>query len=263
MKFFTISCFRDGPDLLDRCLESIAAQQDVDVSAVVCDDRSRDHAVTDVLHKWRDHLPEGSVIRRNPKHYGPLRSQVESIRSVEMAPDDVLVWVDGDDRLNGPDALAKLARVYRNPLVDVTYGSYEPDPPSKTCPPVRPIPRDVCAGGGYRAWHARRGCWYNHLRTMRRRVFDAIPDSHFVRDGRWLMSCADHALFVPALELAGGRHVMLEDKLLLYTSDRDTAEWRTRAQEVRRNSQWILSLPPLAPLPPVQPIEDAGSGGVW
>lgn len=248
---WVLSTFREGPKLLDRCLASICEQRGVDFAAIVCDDRSRDHEVSEVLDKWRDRLPEGSVIRRNPKHLGPLRSQVESIRAVEMAPDDCICWVDGDDALNGPDALRLVAHVYRNPVVDCTYGSYVPDPPSKTCPPVRQIPRDVCERGEYRAWAARHGIWFNHLRSCRRRVFDAIPDSYFVKDGRWLRCCADTSIYTAVLELAGGRHVMIEHPLIRYTSDRPEAEWRTRAQEVRRTGAWIYSLPPLAPLPAV------------
>ena len=90
------------------------------------------------------------------------------------------------------------------------------------------------------------------LRTFRRRIFDAIPESYLVRDGEWLDACPDHALMTPALELAGGRHRMIDETLLIYTSDRPDAEWRVDGARINHHMGWVLKRPPLQPLPPLE-----------
>lgn len=254
MRLHVLVAFRNRADLLDRCLQSIAEQTDHDFAVIVADDASDEAAVDDVLAAWvLDQPHDGWFTFRRPERLGTLHNQVDAIRSVPMAADDVIVFVDGDDRLAHPGALERVRAEYQSGPVELTYGSYQPDPPSSTCPAVRPIPADVCRRrGGYRQWARRNGTVWNHLRTMRRRIFDAIPVSYFVRDGDWLQTCPDHALMTPALELAGGRHRMIDDTLLLYTSDRPDAEWRVGSEVELRNYPWVMSRPPLRPLPRTQ-----------
>lgn len=249
MRLWCVVAFRNRGDLLDRCLQSIAEQTDHDFGVVVADDASTDTDVADVMVRWAREQPGWLMVTR-VERLGTLHNQVDAIRAAPMAADDVIVFVDGDDRLAHPGALERVRAEYQSGPVELTYGSYQPDPPSSTCPAVRPIPADVCRRrGGYRQWARRNGTVWNHLRTMRRRIFDAIPVSYFVRDGVWLQTCPDHALMTPALELAGGRHRMIDDTLLLYTSDRPDAEWRVGGEPELRNYPWVMSRPPLRPLP--------------
>lgn len=254
MRLHCVVAFRNRPDLLERCLQSLATQSDDDYGVIVADDASDEDGVDDVRERWvLDQPHDGWFTFRRPERLGTLHNQVAAIRAVTMAPDDVLVFVDGDDRLAHDDVLARLREVYSDRRVDLTYGCYEPDPPSSTCPAVRPIPARVFRQrGGYRRWALQNGTVWNHLRTMRRRIFDGIPDDYFVRDGEWLQTCPDHALMTPGLELAGGRHLMIDETLLLYTSDRPDAEWRVGGEGIRENYPWVMARPALRPLPPME-----------
>jgi glycosyltransferase involved in cell wall biosynthesis len=253
MRFYVLVAFRNEPRLLSRCLQMLDAQDDEDFHVVIADDASEDSGVDAVLTNYldREHFDNWTVLR-NETRLRTLHNQVQAIRSVEMNPEDVIVFCDGDDRLARHDTLSTL-RGYYTDDVDLTYGSYEPDPPSETCPSIELIPYDVCAKrGGYRQWARSHGTRWNHLRTFRRRIFDAIPESYFIHDGEWLTACPDHALMTPALELAGGRHRMIPETMLIYTSDRPDAEWRVDAEGIHRHYGWVIRQPALNPLQPLE-----------
>lgn len=245
-----IIAFMDAPYLLDRCLQSVAAQDDGAFDVCIVDDYSSERGCWAVAHAWAD--PRGWKVQHNPEHYGTLRSQVTGIRSMEMDDAAPIIVLDGDDAFAHERVVSTIRRVFADPMLDVSFGNYESVPYSPTCPPVRPIPASVCREGRYREWARTFGTCWNHARCYRRRIFDEIPDSHYIKDGEWLQAGGDHATMTAALELAGGRHAMLSEVLISYTSDRPEAEWRTRADEVQRNCEWVYSRPPLKPLPAME-----------
>lgn len=251
MRVYVITAFRQRPDLLERSLASIAAQ-DADFTALVGDDASTDD-VGPVLDVYAG--DPRFIITRRPARIGVVGNQAEMIRSVSMEPQDIICFLDGDDRFAHPGVIGRLLEVYSDRLVDLTYGDYEPDPPDEGCPPIMWVPPEVCAKrGGYRRWLRANKTPWNHLRTMRRRIFDAIPDSYMKIDGQWLDGGADFALMTPGLELAGGRHHMFDEVLVLYTSDRPDAEWRSLSEGIARGRKYTNTRPPLNPLRPLKEI---------
>lgn len=253
MKLYVVTAFKNRPDLLEPCLESIAAQTDPDFEVLVGDDASDEPGVGQVLDRFA--MVDRWHVHRRAVRLGVVGNQATLIRSVPMNPEDVVAFLDGDDRFAHPEVISRLMDVYASTNVDVTYGNYEPDPPDPGCPPVKPIPPEVCAKrGGYRRWVRANGTCWNHLRTMRRRIFDAIPDSYMKIDGEWLDGGADFALMTPGLELAGGRHHMFDEVLVKYTSDRPDAEWRSLSEGIARGRKYTNTRPPLRSIPPLKEI---------
>lgn len=251
MKVYVICAFRQRPDLLERSLASIAAQE-ADFTALVGDDASTDD-VGPVLDAYSD--DPRFIITRRPTRIGVVGNQAELIRSVPMEPEDIICFLDGDDRFAHPGVVGRLLDVYSDRLVDLTYGDYEPDPPDEGCPPITWVPPEACAKpGGYRRWLRANKTPWNHLRTFRRRIFDAIPDSYMKMRGQWLDGGADYALMTPALELAGGRHFMFDEVLVLYTSDRPDAEWRSKSEGIAKGRRYSASRRALKPIPPLTEI---------
>lgn len=252
MRFWVVVAFRNRADLLHGSLRSIGEQLDEDFGVLIGDDASDDPDVPMELEIYSALHPDWYIHQR-PKRLNVIGNQVSLIRSVDMAPEDVIVFLDGDDRFAHPHVLELLRQIYEDPMVDLTYGSYRPDPPDAGCLMARPIPTDVCEKkGGYRAWARGHGTAWNHLRTFRRRIFDAIPESHMKAQGRWLEGGADFAMMNPALELAGGRHRFIEDVLVIYTSDRLDAEWRSQTPGIKFTHRYIRRQRPLMPLPPME-----------
>lgn len=252
MKLWVICAFRNRPDLLGPSLASIAAQDDANFGVLIGDDASDDPGVGPVLADFGNDHPDWLIARR-PRRINVIGNQVNLIRSVPMGPADVLVFLDGDDRFAHNGALSRVRAEYLDGDVDLTYGSYRPVPHDPGCQMARPIPHEVCAKvGGYRVWARSNGTAWNHLRTFRRRIFDAIPESHLKRHGQWLEGGADFAMMNAGLELAGGRHRYIPDVLVHYTSNRPDAEWRVQTPGIRMTHRWIRSRRPLRPLPPME-----------
>lgn len=245
--FWVIVAFRNRAELLLRCLESIDAQCDPGFSVLIGDDASDESRASGVGLDWGSYLPVRERQRwryvRRAERFGTLRNQVDLIRSVGMDPDDVIVFVDGDDRLAHPCALSILREAYSDGTL-LTYGSYDTDPPSDTCSPAEPYPPNILRSRQFR----RAGHRFNHLRTMRRCVFDAITDDDLMVDGRWPMAGGDYAMMMPALELAAPRIKVIRSVLYTYTSDREDSDWRVNAAELNTVHRAIARKPRKAPL---------------
>lgn len=254
MKFYVIMAFRNRPDLLRPSILSVLNQNDRGYHLLIGDDASESSQELEsvLADAW---VMDRVTVHRHPERLGVVRNQATLIRSVPMNPEDVIVFLDGDDRFAHPEVISRLREVYSDPAIDLTYGNYVPDPPDPGCPPVKPIPAEVCAKrGAYRRWVRANGTCWNHLRTMRRRIFDAIPDNYMKINGQWLDGGADFALMTPGLELAGGRHHMFDEVLVVYTSDRPDAEWRSLSEGIARGRKYTNTRPPLRSIPPLKEI---------
>src|SRR4051812_45395929 len=119
---------------IERCLTSIAAQTHPPEGYEVCvvDDHS-DDGTNDVVRDMARTYGWGWEVNRERKH--ALWNQVDMIRHGFKSndPADVLVFVDGDDRLAHSGVLAHVYEDYRRLGAFVVYGQYQPDPPSMTC----------------------------------------------------------------------------------------------------------------------------------
>jgi glycosyltransferase involved in cell wall biosynthesis len=264
MRFKVVMAGRDCFRFVQRSMESVAAQIDEGVDVCVVDDASEDLRQPELMER----LCSGSGWQfiRNEEHRGALYNHVAAIRRLAPDPEDVIVSVDADDRLNGSDALARVRGYYElyGPLL--TYGSYRSDPEDWRVQPARHLPDEVVLANSYRAFSAREDdpdpVWFNHLRTLKHHLFERLdPDVDFVRaDGSWLKTCYDLAITIPALELAAGRHLMLPDVLYLYTRDNPRSDCYIHQHIIEGDKRRIFGLPPKQPLydivvpPRVEPL---------
>lgn len=227
-------------------MQSIADQQRDDVRVYVIDDASTDGTADLVIPFCADH---GWKHRVNPEPLGAMRNQWDAWHGLDLVDGDVVVWVDLDDRLAHPRVLDVVDARYADGAL-VTYGSYQPVPASDTCPPVRAYPDEII-----RRNHIRRfarsggGLRYNHLRTVSWQILRRIDSRDCqTRAGEWLPSGPDCAVMIPALELAGSRHVVIDEVLYLYTSDNPSSEWRRWPGQVNADHRDILSRMPKPPI---------------
>jgi glycosyltransferase involved in cell wall biosynthesis len=192
----------------------------------------------------------------NEERRGALYNLYQAAHVLEPELEDVIVFVDADDRLIKRDSLSRLRWYYEEYGPLLTYGSYVCDPPDDFVTPAMNFPDDIVRENAYRRWTARDdpdATWFNHLRTMRFHLFDRLrPERDFqFPDGRWFMACYDTATMVPALELAGGRHLMIPEVLYLYTRDNPLSDCRASLHEIEEAHRQIFGRPPLEPLGPV------------
>lgn len=237
---------------LPRCLKSIASQTYPHFDVAVADDASpggREAALVRNFCQAANELDAGSrtwtpITRR--RNVDIVASQHECINAICEDDEDVIVIVDGDDFLYSPRSLEVLASHYE-PWVQMTYGNYQPFPPSPTCPPAIPFPPEVIEARSFRRFIRNGGpVSFNHLRTYRYGLYRQIDADKYLKNrGRWLS--VDSAVMVSCLELAGPNHKVIPDVLLGYNSVNPNSCWRIKRAKLAADDKYLLSLPPCKP----------------
>lgn len=255
MTFRVISVGWDCADWIERTLASIDIQQHQDYSVHIVDDMTADPRQQEIIAAWCDSRDERWMYTFNTERKFALRNQVEGIRAMNPDPDDVIVWLDLDgDQLAHPHVFNALKEYYAG-AIDLTYGQYEPVPNHGTSTLARPYPADVVASGMYRTFTLLHGCRFNHLRTMRARIFQQIPESEYKDDnGEWLTAGADYVMMMCGLELAYGRYACVDQVLMFYNHAQPHPDNKYHPQVAHAVNQLILRRPSLqwspSPTPP-------------
>ena len=174
---------------LRRCIDSMARQQGPRWGAVVFDDASDPMFAEHFEIAWNA-LGERCTIVRNRRRRGLLANVVTAIRMVCADPASVIVTLDADDALIGDRVLSRLAVEYERGA-DVSVGSMLRTDKAADYPVCFDRPRE-----------RRGGNVWQHLRSFRKRLFDAIPDDALRLDGEYVDLANDWAFMLPIVEMA-------------------------------------------------------------
>lgn len=186
---FIISGRNVAPGRFRRCLDSVLRQRRQDWGAIVFDDASHP-AWSELQHALcREHASRVTFIG-NPHRRGLLANTVEAIRLHCGRPDAVIITLDADDCLIGSDVLDVLDAAYSDGA-DLTVGSMCRTDKKAHYPACFERPRDHRGGN---VWQ--------HLRSFRKSLFDAVPDACLRLDGDYVDLASDWALMLPMAELA-------------------------------------------------------------
>ena len=187
---------------LRRCIASLVRQKGLPWGAVVFDDASAPMFAEPFEMAWRD-LAQRCTIVRNRRRQGLLANMVTAIRTICTDPNTVIVTLDADDALIGDEVLLRLAAEYENGA-DVTVGSMLRTDKAADYPVRFDRPREH-----------RGGTVWQHLRSFRKRLFDAIPDDALRLDGEYIDLANDWAYMLPIVEMAKNP-VHIADALYLH-----------------------------------------------
>ena len=121
---------------------------------------------------------------------GLLANMVTAIRGLCGDPESVIVTLDADDQLPGDRCLDRLSEVYARGA-DLTVGSMLRTDKEAEYPVSFDAPR-----------RHRGGNVWQHLRSFKKLLFDAIPDDALRLDGEYVDLANDWAYMVPLVELA-------------------------------------------------------------
>lgn len=248
MKFAVVVAAYNSMKWLPDTLKSISSQEYDNYVVCVVDDNSDDPGQADYVRSTCELNGWNYIL--NDENKGAMFNQVAAINSLDLDDDDVVVIVDGDDRLAHSGVLGRLNEIYSSSDVQVTYGNYLPVPASDTCPKPGWYTDYVKQTNSYRRATRTNGIMFNHLRTFKYRLFRHMnPERDFMLNGKWFEACADTAIMIPALELAGGRYKFVDEILYHYNSENPISDWRQRARVIDRIHGHILKrLTPYSPL---------------
>jgi broad specificity phosphatase PhoE/SAM-dependent methyltransferase len=199
---FVITGRNVPPGRLSRCLESIGAQQRSDWGAVIIDDGSEQlsrEALQLAVKPWHDRV---TLIQPRERR-GQIANMTLAIRHVCTNPNSLIVTLDLDDALLGSKVLDRVADAYAEGA-QVTVGSMLRTDKHVEYPVTFDSPRQ-----------ARGGNVWQHLRTFRKYLFDAIPDHELRVGDRYADIAVDWSFMLPIVEMAE-RRVWIREPLYLY-----------------------------------------------
>lgn len=218
---------RNNSQWVDRCLESLYCQTHHDWHAIYLNDCSEDDTQKKVEQFIKAHgLEEKILLINNETRLGALANMVKAVYMSDHW--DIMVTLDGDDWLKGPDVLQKLNEVYADDNVWLTYGSYEQFPSGKkgNFSKQMAFPKEVITSNGYRkhAWCS------SHLRTFYAWLFKSIDIEDLRFEGAFFSMAGDLAHIIPMLELSGGKFKFISDILYVYNIQTPHNDYKVNRQ---------------------------------
>ena len=177
-----------------QCFESLVAQ-DLDIwGAIVVDDAST-NGFGDYAEMLAADYAEKVTLVRNKTRQGSLYNLWNAVTRFCTDPETVILTLDADDALAGRHVLSRVRAEYDD-AADLTAGSMlrldkEVDYPVDFKEP--------------RSWDS--NVW-QHLRTFKKYLFDAIDVEDLKLDGEWIDLANDWAFMAPMAEMARSpRHI--------------------------------------------------------
>lgn len=243
MHFKIISTGWHAGPWIKGCVESIEIQEYDDYDVCIVDDASGDDATSQFIVDKCTERGWKYILRE--QHMGATKNQHDGIHLMDPDPEDVIVWLDSDDRFAHANVLNRLVHYYTVTGAKMTYGSYRPEPPSSTCQMASPIPDYLLLSGDYRAAALNgEGIFWNHLRTVKFELYGQLTEDDFKdRYGNWTQSATDAVTMYPCMEMAQGAICYIPEVLLIYNSENPLSDWRRQPGQVDADHTWVLTRP--------------------
>lgn len=198
--------FHNVEKYLEECIDSIFGQEYENFIVIFLDDCSSDGS----LAKIPD-IPNCFTISANRRLYA-LENLYSCLTSFNLADEDIVVIVDGDDFLRHNQVLKRLNRIYKQHHCEVSYGQYcSTDNQRGHC---RPYSRNEFENLRSLDWRA------SHLKSFKYSLFKRLasldPQMDCFRDddGSFFKMTYDVALMTPLMEVAGYEKVYFNPDIL-------------------------------------------------
>ncbi|MDZ7839428.1 MAG: alkaline phosphatase family protein [Gammaproteobacteria bacterium] len=244
-RIVVVTAFRNAGSFLRRCTDSLASQDYTESRFILIDDASTDGAL--------DHVdvsdPRFTVIR-NLERRGAIRNQLDAIRE-HCSPEDIVVYVDGDDRLIDDGALSFINDFFNATRCLVMYGQYRDSRERYgRCEPIVESEGSVLDAVGPMHFPM-------HVRAHRAHLVDRLeeidPALHRLRDddGEFLDAVADMAVMRAVMQLAGLERIRYNDRILYeYNAGNPESHYRAVERRLHQDQQarMLQSRPPLPPV---------------
>ncbi len=199
---FVMCGYNVSPGRLRRCIDSLRIQDLQGWGAVVVDDASDDGSA-EYLELLLEADRERFTFIRNRQRVGSLKNLYRAVHDFVESPETVILTLDLDDALLVRSTLSRVHREYLSGA-DMTSGSMWRTDKEKIYISDFSDPR---AQRGGNVWQ--------HLRTFKKRLFQAIRREDLMLNGEWIEVAADWAYMIPIVEMARNP-VFIPEILYLY-----------------------------------------------
>jgi len=222
---------------VEKCLESLMIQDYPNWKAQVVIDPVGDNTYNNALKFSNDKIS----IKLNEKRVYNISNFLEATKLLQPQDDDIMVMLDADDWLAGPQTLSIVKSYYeKNPDLLVSHGSWHPHP-TPTC---------MASNGAYSeddfVHGVRRASWRaSHLRTCKYKIWKNIRDESLRGpDGNYFTIAGDLALMYPMLEMAGYKRVQyIPEVLYIYNHGTPFGDEKLRYADQKLVACYISNMP--------------------
>lgn len=238
-RFFVVIASYNNAPCCESNLESLIRQDYPHWRAVYIDDASSDDTA-DLVERFVTSAGVGErfTLVTNEARRFPLANQYDVIS--RCAGDEVVVILDGDDRLANDQVLSFLNRIYQDPDVWLTYGSYVNASDGQRGHFCAQLPLTVIEHNRYRhhPWVS------SHLRSFYGWLFHKIRVADLQQNGEFFKCAGDLAISYPMLEIAGTHSRYIRDILYVYNDVTPLNEYKVDFAMLRATTFYIRGLPP-------------------
>ncbi len=229
-----IPSYNNSKYVIDN-LSSCVNQNYNNFRVIYVNDKSNDDTSTKA-NEFIQSSPNGfrvELIENSSRMYA-LSNIYTTIHNV-VCDDEIVVLVDGDDKLAHDNVLHELNNVYNSDKPLVTYGQYAIETSrGLSVGNSQYVSQKVIARNGFRK---SRTFPYTHLRTFYAWLFKRIPRHGFVdSSGNFFRSAWDLAIMYPLLEMSNGKYKFIDKILYIYNASNPISD-----HKVRRSEQYTLS----------------------
>ena len=217
-----VTFYNPGSEYLKRCLKSIENQTYQNYELCLINDKSNKEIQK--LDKDCNYYQQknGWKYYTNPINKGPCYSRDKAIDLLKPNDDDIIVLVDGDDKLHDNRVFEKINNFYQDDTL-ITFGNFikvdnmgNQSRKSINCKRINL--KNIIKNRNFR--HLNNDSFpFSHLKTFKYKLYRKINHEDLKRNGEYIRSATDVAIMIPMLEMAGTRIKCIEDVLYDYTKD--------------------------------------------
>ncbi len=217
--FKIIVPFYNVEKTISKTVKSVTAQNYKNYECYFVDDMSTDQSL-EILKKSAKNNKNIKIIQNQEKKFS-LRNIYDTINQY-TDDEDIIVILDGDDFLFGPNVLEKLNDYYLNNDCWLTYGSYVNLSNKRRGKFSEQIPEEIILKNAYRRY---KWCT-SHLRTFKSFLFKKINENDLKKDGRFFTITGDLAIMFPMLEMSGHRSHYIHEILYVWNDLSDLNDFK-------------------------------------
>jgi FkbM family methyltransferase len=221
-KIVVISPFWNAAPYIQRCIESVAAQDYDNYIHYLIDDCSDDNSYQ-VAENYLKSLPESvrekfRLGRTGQRNGSAVANQITMIKGLNLDDDDIIVLLDGDDSLaNRNDIFTYYNELHQN--ADFVYGSSWSM--VDNIPLIsQPYPPEIKEDKNYRNYKFNWGMPYTHLRTYKAKLVKNLSIDLFKdENGNWFKAGGDNSTFFFPLENCDPSRVLVNPDIVYNYND--------------------------------------------
>jgi len=223
-------------------LDSIFEQNYTNYTVIYINDNSSDDTGKLVERYIEEHNQQHRVsLINNKTRRLTMANQYDAIHSCD--DNDIIMIVDGDDKLAHKNVLAYINAVYSDPNIWLTYGQFI-EYPTNVRGFCAPMPADVVRNNSFRSYtHIP-----SHLRTFYARLFKKIKKEDLMYENDFIPMAPDMAAMIPMIEMARDHFAFIPVILYTYNAINIISEHRVSKELQRNMDLYIRSKPRYTPL---------------